>query len=147
MNKEFVPYEQALALKELGFDEPCLAFYYDKTKFLKLGETPEWLINKHKASYIFGSNKHDVTLAPTFSQAFRWFREKHNLCGYTVTAPNYIKGESKYKTRFSYEIYGMNEKSSSTVFIAIRDLINVSTHEEAELECLKKLIEIVKEQK
>jgi hypothetical protein len=27
MNKEFIPYEQALALKELGFDEPCLGFY------------------------------------------------------------------------------------------------------------------------
>lgn len=27
MNKEFVPYEQALALKELGFDEPCFAYY------------------------------------------------------------------------------------------------------------------------
>jgi hypothetical protein len=27
MNKEFVPYEQALQLKELGFDEPCLGYY------------------------------------------------------------------------------------------------------------------------
>ena len=26
MEKEFVPYEQALELKELGFDEPCLAY-------------------------------------------------------------------------------------------------------------------------
>ena len=25
MNKEFIPYEQTLALKELGFDEECLA--------------------------------------------------------------------------------------------------------------------------
>ena len=25
--KDFVPYEQALALKELGFDEPCFGFY------------------------------------------------------------------------------------------------------------------------
>lgn len=25
MNKEFIPYEQALNLKELGFDEPCIA--------------------------------------------------------------------------------------------------------------------------
>ncbi len=24
MEKEFVPYEQALELRELGFDEPCL---------------------------------------------------------------------------------------------------------------------------
>jgi hypothetical protein len=30
MIKEFVTYEQALALKELGFDEPCLAFYNGK---------------------------------------------------------------------------------------------------------------------
>ena len=27
MNKEFVPYEQALDLKELGFDEPCILLY------------------------------------------------------------------------------------------------------------------------
>ncbi len=30
MKNEFVIYEQALALKELGFDEPCLAFYSPK---------------------------------------------------------------------------------------------------------------------
>jgi hypothetical protein len=125
MEAEFIPYELALDLKELGFDEPCL-----------LKDTEQ---GEDCAVYYVHENGR-----PTFSQCFRWFREKHNLCGYTVTAPNYIKGESKYKTRFSYEIYGMNEKSSSTVFISIRDLINVSTHEEAELECLKKLIEIVK---
>jgi hypothetical protein len=27
MNKEFIPYEEAIALKELGFDELCLAYY------------------------------------------------------------------------------------------------------------------------
>jgi hypothetical protein len=27
MEKEFIPYKQALALKELGFDEPCLGWY------------------------------------------------------------------------------------------------------------------------
>ena len=32
MIKEFIPYEQALALKELGFDEPCFGLYHnDKT--------------------------------------------------------------------------------------------------------------------
>ncbi len=30
MKKEFVPYEPSLALKELGFDEPCFAFYNGK---------------------------------------------------------------------------------------------------------------------
>ena len=28
MKKEFIPYELAVALKELSFDEPCLINYY-----------------------------------------------------------------------------------------------------------------------
>ena len=32
MEKEFIPYEQALALKELGFDEECLGTYYEEDK-------------------------------------------------------------------------------------------------------------------
>jgi hypothetical protein len=27
MNKEFVPFEEAAALKKLGFNEPCFAIY------------------------------------------------------------------------------------------------------------------------
>lgn len=27
LDKEFIPYQEALALKELGFDEPCFGFY------------------------------------------------------------------------------------------------------------------------
>jgi hypothetical protein len=133
MEKEFIPYTLALALKELGFDEPCFGVY-DYVEMLHF-----------KKIYFFSDIKEPSYLAPLYQQAFSWFREKYDLCAYVVTAPNYIKGESKYKTRFSYEIYGMNEKSSSTVFITIRDVVNLSTHEEVELECLKKLIEIVKE--
>ena len=32
MNKEFVTYEQALILKELGFDEPCIGFFENNGK-------------------------------------------------------------------------------------------------------------------
>ena len=31
MTQEFVPHEQALALKEFGFDEPCFGVYDMKT--------------------------------------------------------------------------------------------------------------------
>ena len=34
MEKEFIPYEQALALKELGFDEPCIGVYNTSNKKL-----------------------------------------------------------------------------------------------------------------
>jgi hypothetical protein len=65
MNKEFVPYEEALALKKLGFDEPCLGAYFIAGKQL------------HICEYI-KDNKYMI-LAPTFSQLFRWFREKYGL--------------------------------------------------------------------
>jgi hypothetical protein len=60
MTKEFVPYELAVKLKELGFDEPCLKSYGD-----------DGLLNQ---------NDHSLYLsAPTFSQAFRWLYQKLNI--------------------------------------------------------------------
>ena len=37
MNKEFVTYEQAFALKELGFDVPCIAWWFHE-KLLMLDQ-------------------------------------------------------------------------------------------------------------
>jgi hypothetical protein len=65
MNKEFIPYEQALALKELGFDEPCMALYNEEGKKIHLN--------------IRLVNKKPHFSAPLYQQAFRWFREKCGL--------------------------------------------------------------------
>jgi len=65
MKNEFIPYEQALALKGLGFDEPCIALYNEECKTLHLSLN---LVNKKP-----------YFCAPLYQQAFRWFREKHGL--------------------------------------------------------------------
>ena len=70
MNKEFIPYEQALALKELGFDEPCMAAYNDNHEF-KIPYEIESTQNQLKADYVFGG-----ILAPLYQQAFRWLHEQ-----------------------------------------------------------------------
>ena len=119
MNKEFIPYEQALELKELGFDEPCLAFY--NGKFLE------------STDYDFdnGTSK-DIGLcivAPLYQQSFRWFREK----GYRFTL------SSDYENGIYYfDVWKSNQFMFETDYI-------YNTYEEAELECLKKLIEIAKQ--
>jgi hypothetical protein len=66
MNNEFIPYELALELKQIGFNEPCLASYFHAGKKLDICE------------YI--NHGEYTVLAPLFQQAFRWFREKHGLC-------------------------------------------------------------------
>ena len=114
MNKEFVPYEEALALKEIGFDEPCFGWF--TFGYLRIGSIVE---SKH----VQGEGE---LLAPTYSKAFRWFREKYNIKPCFDWHPT-----EKYR----YCIYYSKNK-----YFQKCDFL---THEEAELECLKKLIEIV----
>jgi len=65
MKQEFVPYELALKLKQLGFNEPCFGLYAPPSKTVFLHH------------YGLLTAKEQV-LAPLFQQAFRWFREPKN---------------------------------------------------------------------
>ena len=133
MNKEFVPYDLALALKELGFDEPCIGFYTQNA----YGSTLEQKVQYWREP-IGGNDDYVFVLAPLYQQAFRWFREKYGLW-----------------VRFSYdeneleEMYWYVDKAFESGIgpLFFDDLEEFNTYEEAELECLKKLIEIAKEQK
>lgn len=118
MEKYFVTYNKALALKELGFDEPCLA-YYEGT-----GLTHGMLNDIGKRRYL---------IAPLKSQVFGWFREKHSIHG---IVSYYGKGQ------WNIEIldYKGNE------LIQIEDNTFWS-YKEAESACIDKLIEIVKSKK
>jgi hypothetical protein len=125
MNKEFVPYELALELKQLGFDEPCFAFYDESLYFP----------NNENQYGTFCNQKLDASScsAPTYSQAFRWFRDKHNL----RCQINYIGGLINETTWWDISVighYNTNPKEWEMKY---------QPYEEAELACLKKLIEIV----
>ena len=141
MDKEFVPYEPSLALKELGFDEPCLA-WFSETKELQIApETyKKWTDKPCNNSNIIKVFNVDCISAPTFSQAFRWFREKHNLKGFIGFRPNVKK--------FDYHIYDMSLSGMEYVKQRTMEEFNkdpkVGTYEEAEQACLDKLIEIIK---
>jgi hypothetical protein len=162
MTQEFIPYELALELKELGFDEPCFAVYENKKWFL--------VEVKNEMSYE-SCLKLDVFPAPTFSQSFRWFREKYDL-HVQIRKENYVyqkvhcnyfhfdisKGEQNDITK-QEDLYSNimdeceqdipgnyldNEKFNILIF---EKGFAFKTYEEVEIECLKKLIEIVKENK
>ena len=110
MNNEFIPYEQALELKQLGFDEPCLRYFVPT-----YNDTHVWA-GLHEKSL-----NDDDCPAPLYQQAFRWFREKYGLVCYV--------------------------KYDSGIFEAFTDggyYSKFNTFQEAELACLKKLIEVVK---
>ena len=122
MEREFVPYDLALELKELDFDEPCFAIY---------GKSEGYLFKIHTDKFDTVDELHFIK-APTFSQAFRFFREKYGL--------HYIICKNIQMDGYGYRevvLIPYMEENENTIF---------KTYEEAELACLVKLIDIVKKQ-
>lgn len=134
MKQEFIAYEQALILKELGFDENCVAHWYN------LYNKKELYIDERFAN---GQNqikngKQILCLAPLYQQAFRWFREKYNLF-HEITLDSYKEPYRLYARILKLE----NHRNFVINRFEIGHFDN-DKFEEAELACIKKLIEIVK---
>lgn len=138
MEKEFVPYQESFEMKELGFNEPCLAKYTvipeDEINWFTIPE--QGITDKGS----FGSSKNYNTKsfeeegsisAPTYSQAFRWFREKYEL-SFECKTPDGAQG--KWVPEI-HKVKGFGNHFDNEGF---------DTYEEAELACLRKLIELVK---
>ena len=128
MDKEFIPYEQALALKELGFNQKCLGQY-------NISQGDKWVFSID----LSGEGQYPLTspacITPLYQQAFRWFRDKHEL-----DSEIYMNHENGVKI-YTYLVLKLEKRIiSHKSGYAVKQ----NTYEEAELECLKKLIEIVK---
>lgn len=143
MNKEFLTEKQALALKELGFNEPCMASdYYADGKIL-IEYTDEGITNKELDELTEECNEDAAengddpipynAAIPLYQQAFRWFREKHGMLGCIEFV------EPEYGGDYGYKLY----YKPGHLYI---DHWNkgFNTYEEAEQACLDKLIEICK---
>ena len=122
--KDFILYEQSLELKELGFDEPCFGWF----KGNEFTRSFDDLYPKEKGE------RFEIIKAPTYSQAFRWFREKFNM-------PSKIEATFEHETPNQYHYF---YQIVTDDFIAGDGVMLNWTYEEAELACLKKLIEILK---
>lgn len=125
LEKEFVPYEQALKLKELGFDNETLAYYPNKNRNL---------IIKESFGNISGCYKYRVT-APLYQQAFRWLYQKYKIYHEIYLGHDEDKlwwNYYIYKIKLGYKYESMNDNDENSS----------DTYEEAELECLNKLIEL-----
>jgi hypothetical protein len=115
LEKEFVPYTEALELKQLGFDEPCLKLY----------------VNGNIAFRPY-SESNEVVNAPTYSQAFRWFRKKGYRFSVIMDSP--LAEEESHYIEIWFEKQFLHE--SHYIY---------KTYEDGELGLLKKLIQYEKQ--
>ena len=137
MKTEFIPYEQALSMKELGFNLGCWRVGNPNGatmwKWVEVDEDTETVSASDVLSQEYGD---EWTPIPTFSQAFRWFRENYNLYSEILldqtTAPKFCFENYKYEDFGHFYNFRIGEWSL------------YRTYEEAELHCLISLIEFVK---
>ena len=118
MYQEFINYQEAKDLKELGFNEKCAAHY--------LGEEREDLELKWEIYRNLSINTSNLIQAPTYGQAFRWFRKKYNMfhsIGYTNISVYHTPVHKHHTTQM---------------------IQGCKSFEEAELETLKTFIEYAK---
>jgi hypothetical protein len=143
MEKEFVPYELAVKLKTLGFNEPCFGGYNpNPVNDDDLGTLiyPTIKLNFEGENIIFNDTESDepncwtieddVILAPMFQQVFKWFREKYDL--------HHVIHQFTFKK-------GTDEEYLAEVAKADDTFSECRTYEDAEVACLEKLIEIIEE--
>ena len=124
MEKEFVPYQPSLELKELGFDEPCIAYYENNGK--------NSLLVTDSVNFTNTDLKVEGISSPLYQQAFRWFREK-----YQIDSCIHRNGGMNIDERGFLPYYEIIIRHKSPELKCVK-----YSYEEAELECLKKLIEI-----
>ena len=106
---EFIPYEQALELKELGFEEPCFGAWAENELFIPEKQNPS-----------VQSLSNNQCLSPLYQQAFRFFREKYGYSGIV---------EGSKKDGYEWCIYPDED-------FYVKNPNNSNTYEEAEHECL-----------
>lgn len=107
MNKEFVSFEIAKELKELGFDEECFAGYQldgnvNRTMRLFYRSSSQRGITVHAPTYgkYSSQNKH-IIKAPLISQVINWMREVHGIVVDVFQESNILKYTGRWKVDIS----------------------------------------------
>ena len=119
VNKEFVPYKEAHALRNLGYQEDGFAWYGDDKELY--------------LSYITASQ--GLLIAPLWQQAFHFFRKKCQMeCSvYPLT----IDGVSTY----GFEITLLGSVRT------LGEGEDYVSHQKAEIECLRAAIKLISDKK
>jgi len=118
MEEKIIPYVEAMELRSLDFNEKTFAFYWTDTKELVVDDD-------------FGRHGGVHLQAPTFYQVFDWFEDKYNLTSYVKPLSLFNKLDG-----YGFEI---------TNFLTNWDEdVTYKNKKDAQLGCLQKLIDIVK---
>ena len=138
MKEQFVSYEIALKLKELGFDECCLAVYF-KDKFQLIKGFNINNVDLHVA------NEMDAILAPLWSQVIDWFLINYNIWIIVDTSLiKFYKDDELQPPKFQFIIEDLNNRDADYMFHSADEDLFYFDYKEAREQAILKAIELCK---
>lgn len=97
MKNLFVPYKIALQLKEKGFNEECIGYWWDKNW---MRDTQKEVKEVHHLSLPTNHNKLPSRVSSIlYQQVIDWFREKHNI----MLELHWQEGTQNYSFCYGYK--------------------------------------------
>jgi hypothetical protein len=126
MKRDFIPYQLALRMKALQFDYDCFAFYqieYHEDTPIMVDDDSQYRVSGLRTCKNSEIPEHYVS-APLYQQAFRWFRKEYPELDFGVAKIHNGTNNYHYHINLEWEFFE-------------------GIYEEAELQCLIKLIEVV----
>ena len=131
MKEQFVTYEIALKLKNIGFDEECLAVFYQGRFMNDHIEPYVWnLVNSIKTNS--DCNSLDIVTTPLWQQVIDWLRENYNIYIWEQPINSFIDDE---------------EELNSCIFIYQRGITDSPNEYDDKEQAILKAIELCKEKK
>ena len=136
MKEQFVTYEIALALKELGFDEECFAIFYQE-KFMNGHIEPYvWnLVNSIKTNS--DCNSIDIVTAPLWQQVIDWFDNKNIIISIDINP-----GTLFYRVHLYKRYYHNPDRLIIKEYFLSGEFNNFISKEEAREQAILKAIEL-----
>lgn len=142
MKELFLPYNLSLALKEIGFDEPCISFYYwyDKKEWRLNQEVMphsfwqnSWFTKEVWAASMYKQKDKDFignVAAPLYDQVIEWFIEKHNTFINISPSIHHIDGEID---GFFMTLCGSNHYDNNDTYAERHEALNAGIQKAIEL--------------
>ena len=137
MKEQFVTYEIALKLKELGFGEECLCTYVIPSRRFQRNPSNDMAGEEIEEPYTWKNSliHKDLMTAPLWQQVIDWFREERDI---------YIYIKPGFDNLSKPEIYQWEMKIRNRVFIKDGDF---KSYEEAREQAILKAIELCQKEK
>ena len=144
IQNQFCNYKIALKLKELGFNEECISWYFNDKINNSIHICDILALNKYYKQEDFKNTTNtEYILAPLWQQVIDWFREKHNIY-ITVNCVNWRDGKQFEGYLCKVQTREMIDKGDYSKYLHLTDLY--TNYEEAREQAILKAITLIQKQ-